>query len=410
MHLVMLLFPKGLQGQSRKYLLMSEWLIEVYLGAVGLAELEQPWQHLYEQQEEPLFCHAYEWVSSVLLGMGKKANDLLFVTLSWNGEVLAILPLRQSKARIMGLPMQVLTLGPVPNPAWQADILLRRDPILEECLPDLLADLAQHPLVNGRLLIFPIVPEFSNTAWLLRDSKAELVYNAEQGKGTHIPRNTHDDLRKGMSKKRRYYIKKIQRDLAQRDDVVLEESLDSKDRPALFEEFVAVEASGWKGAKGSRSSLAFRPEAYLAFKHMSERTWRHSRFQLHILKISQEVVAGTISLIVGQRFCLLKIAYNPAYARLSPGHVLLDMVLQQFTSQNPIRAVDFMSYTPWIHSWHPQSYQCHHYAAVVPGRGALFLFFLYRMDSWLWRLYRLHIKPHLDLGQYLERLKSGNKN
>jgi CelD/BcsL family acetyltransferase involved in cellulose biosynthesis len=93
---------------------------------------------------------------------------------------------------------------------------------------------------------------------------------------------------------------------------------------AAVEEFLALEASGWKGRAGSALSVA-RHAGF--FRALCARFAEHGRLQLYALSAAGRTVAMKCNLVAGDGVFCFKIAYDEAFARFSPGvQVELDNV------------------------------------------------------------------------------------
>ena len=113
--------------------------------------------------------------------------------------------------------------------------------------------------------------------------------------------------------------------------------------PAAYEQFVSLEASGWKGAEAT--SLSHRPawcDLFGAFLHTS------GTAQVRSLFVGEQLAASQISVTVGGSLVLIKVAYDEELAHLSPGNVLMANLVED-CCEDP--AVDRIDCTVW-QSWH----------------------------------------------------------
>lgn len=94
--------------------------------------------------------------------------------------------------------------------------------------------------------------------------------------------------------------------------------------PALdrwLNEAYAVESKGWKGAGGT--ALASDPQLGPFYRGLSNAAAREGLLRLCFLRIGGQPAAMQLALQYGRRFWLMKIGYDPAYARCSPGQLLM---------------------------------------------------------------------------------------
>ncbi|MEO6777190.1 MAG: GNAT family N-acetyltransferase [Kofleriaceae bacterium] len=118
---------------------------------------------------------------------------------------------------------------------------------------------------------------------------------------------------------------------------------------ADLDEACAIEARAWKGAAGTAiASDAKVDHAYRVIARLYGRRGQHS---LYFLTIGG-VRIGTLFAIEDQRaLYALKIGYDPAYANLSPGHLLVWQVAQD-AERRGLRELDFIGREDgWKRKW-----------------------------------------------------------
>ncbi len=90
--------------------------------------------------------------------------------------------------------------------------------------------------------------------------------------------------------------------------------------PSAIEDFLELEASGWKAANGT--ALASRPEHAQFFREVCADFARRGCLTLRSLEVSGRPVAMKCSLITGNAVFCFKSAYDERYASNSPGFQL----------------------------------------------------------------------------------------
>jgi CelD/BcsL family acetyltransferase involved in cellulose biosynthesis len=89
----------------------------------------------------------------------------------------------------------------------------------------------------------------------------------------------------------------------------------------LLDAAFAVEAAGWKGARGSALACSSRLGAF--FRRYARLAAEEGILRLAFMWIGERAVATQIALEHGRRFWLLKIGYDESAARCSPGTLLM---------------------------------------------------------------------------------------
>ena len=90
---------------------------------------------------------------------------------------------------------------------------------------------------------------------------------------------------------------------------------------ALFDEAIAVEAKSWKRAAGTAIACDASKEAF--FRRYLRRACERGEGRVAFLRIDGKVVAMQLAVEWAGRYWLFKIGYDEAYARCSPGTLLM---------------------------------------------------------------------------------------
>lgn len=104
----------------------------------------------------------------------------------------------------------------------------------------------------------------------------------------------------------------------------------------LAEEFLALEASGWKGRDGI--ALASRPETAAYFRTLA----RQARPGLQIIGIrcGERLVAATINLVSRDAVFFYRIAYDEEFHTASPGRILMADTMNAFADDPSLAYAD----------------------------------------------------------------------
>ena len=141
--------------------------------------------------------------------------------------------------------------------------------------------------------------------------------------------------------------------------------------PARLDDFLALEASGWKGKEGT--AIAQDPSLVAFYRALTEGLHRRGALEWHVLEIEGRPAAMHLAARTGRALVLVKIAYDESQARLGPGNLLFDRVAREALFE----ASDFdeMNCTtdmPWHRNWElPRS--AYHDVSVVPTGATSFV-------------------------------------
>lgn len=98
-----------------------------------------------------------------------------------------------------------------------------------------------------------------------------------------------------------------------------------------IDEFLALEASGWKGTNGS--ALASNPDTLAFFRDAMTAGWARGQVLLTALRIDGRAIAMLITLVSGNAGFSFKTAFDEEFARFSPGVLLQRESLGLLTSR-----------------------------------------------------------------------------
>ena len=137
----------------------------------------------------------------------------------------------------------------------------------------------------------------------------------------------------------------------------------------LLAEAYRVEAACWKGVE--QSALACDVKRGEFFRHYTAAAAERGILRLCFMRLDGQAVAMQLAVECGQRFWLLKIGYDEAYARCSPGTLLMLHTLR-YAAQCGLTAYEFLgSSQPWTHTWTDTHQQCVSLRAYPQKAGAL---------------------------------------
>lgn len=141
-----------------------------------------------------------------------------------------------------------------------------------------------------------------------------------------------------------------------------------------LDEAFAVEAASWKGEAGS--ALAVNPLRGPFYRNYAQRAMEAGILRLAFMRIDGRAVAMQIALEWQQRWWLLKIGYDAACAKASPGQLLMLHTLGE-AARRGLRSYEFLGDpAPWTDVWTPHRRPCVKvlaYPASLPGLACLAL-------------------------------------
>lgn len=143
----------------------------------------------------------------------------------------------------------------------------------------------------------------------------------------------------GLGKNVRGDVGRRLRRLHEAGDVTLDLQDGSDRLTTLLEEGFAVEASGWKGERGT--AISSRPETRSFYTQAARWAARSGMLQLAFLRLDGRAIAFHLNLVAAGVHYHVKGGFDPAYRQYSPGKVLHRLLLER-ACVDRVRCYDFL--------------------------------------------------------------------
>jgi CelD/BcsL family acetyltransferase involved in cellulose biosynthesis len=157
-----------------------------------------------------------------------------------------------------------------------------------------------------------------------------------------------ESYRQHLNKGFRDDLERTRRRLAERGAVTFEVSAASE-HELLLEEGLAVEASGWKGARGS--AIRSSPPDRLFYTEVARWAAARGWLRLAFLRLDGRALAFDFSLEHAGVHYLLKTGYDPAFRELGPGRLLREHMLARAFHER-LRSYELLGAAePWKLRW-----------------------------------------------------------
>ena len=190
-----------------------------------------------------------------------------------------------------------------------------------EALEMMLGWFARHcPSTTG--VLFPSLPASGPTARLIRARALALdldvrAYNAHSRAILPSGGDCNANWERTIAPKRMKELRRQHRRLAETGALKWVSAREPDDIRAAFEQFLALEARGWKGER--RTALLCDPALATFGRAMTRMLARGGQCRIDSLEIDGRPIAMGITIISGKSAALWKIAYDETYAAYSPG-------------------------------------------------------------------------------------------
>jgi hypothetical protein len=234
---------------------------------------------------------------------------------------------------------------PDPNAVAYPDFVYARTPATSSLLPSLLSWLRSSSDIEWDVLSLPKMlsdpeagapPAVSDPRFFRHSRGVCYYFKCDEGIAA-IQARISSGLRKHM--------RWCRRQLNGMGKMEVVSSRDPAELPHLFEEFLELEASGWKSKGGT--AIRQHPDVVQFYSRLMSRFSAARACEINLQRLGGRNIAGQFCLISGGTWYHLKIAYDEEFHRFSPGFLLFEDL------DETIHTANFLTGAEWGDRWHP---------------------------------------------------------
>lgn len=362
-------------------------------GVKALSDLRPHWLRITSEMARKRFFHLYPWHASYF---GALEHDLsaMNALVVHDGPVPAgIIPLKRAGRDFYGIRLAALEL-PRHAHVPLSDIVLS-DRLRERDVVGAVRAFLSESRLEWDVLAFANVLEDGGAFALAPGDPHRVALPTRRCDYLVKPAN-YDKFAKTLSKNFRANLRKARNKLSRYKGDGRLQCLSVRDPSQLewaFEEFLRVEASGWKGEAGTRSAIQFSQRLRHYYHSLLTGFAELDGYEINLLRLDKRSIGAQFCLRTGDTNYLLKIGYDEAYAKYAPGNMLLEWLLKRSNDAH-IRHINLVTDTRWHADWMPASYQVYNVYLFNPRSSrARFVHKLMKLRTALAPMYERYVKP-----------------
>lgn len=342
--------------------------VEALGGPGALAAVAGDWCELAAARPRGPFYHWYGWWKCCVAILEPDPAAVTFFVVRQGSRPVAIVPLKLEADGGATLGARVWRLPRHPHMPL-ADVLCSEDAGADELLAALLPALARHAGGAWDALVLEPVPAGSPLAavgevpgarhWRTTVKTCDEIPTCERA----------EDHRSRLSSNFRSNLNKARNRLSREPAVEFDSARSPGRIEAALDDFMRLEASGWKGRAGS--AIAQDPRLRAFYRGLAQELGPLGRVVVNTLRVAGRPIAGQFCLQGDGTLYLLKLAYDEACSRMAPGNMLLEHVVLNGGADG-IRRINVVGNPQWFGDWRPtgQDVHCHWVAnGTVRGRA-----------------------------------------
>jgi CelD/BcsL family acetyltransferase involved in cellulose biosynthesis len=369
--------------------------VEVHRGRDSLHAASQDWLRLLPHLRRRRFLHEPGWWKCYLEALDPDPRTFSVFVVKRDGAPVAILPLVQNTQKWFGLRARQWKL---PDHAHLplGDILCRPDANAGEIITAISRALRQHASGNWDMLSLTGVLDESPLARLATDTTQRVFVTRMKTCDYLTCQGPYEGIVARLSKNFRSNLNKARNKLARETGVTFRSVTSGPELAGCFADFLNIENSGWKGAAGTGTAIKLHPELLKFYQLLMEELAPTGAIMLNSLHVGDKVIASQYCVTDQDSLYVLKLAYDEEWARVAPGNLLLERVIQAGLQAGSFQQLNLVGEPPWFKDWAPDGQDVHSirvFNGTIAGRALHAAFKT-----------REHLKPYLR--QYLKRDKA----
>jgi CelD/BcsL family acetyltransferase involved in cellulose biosynthesis len=289
------------------------------------------------------------WVDAFLRHQ-LKPNERWFCSFAYIGDSLVgVLPIIVTPHPLLGRRWPQLRTPYDKRTTHSGDVVLAPDSAVV-ALKALLAEVACE--VPSHLGIYLKAVRHNSPVWLaLRDgANGYLVRSGSRFGYWFLDVQGDSDGYWANLCKMRQNLRRSRRKLEKRGAISVEMRRGSSVNENFLAEFLALEASGWKGRMGT--AILNDPNSVAFYTTLVRNFADQGRLEWHGIRVGGRLIAGQLGVRCGKALILPKYAYDEDFAECSPGHLLTEEVIKEAFSRSELAEVSPMSCAHQGSLWH----------------------------------------------------------
>ena len=175
-----------------------------------------------------------------------------------------------------------------------------------------------------------------------------------------------DDWFAATSKNLRSSLRKARNRFERQGKLAITSATAPDEVEAGFDEFVAVEGSGWKGEAGA---LVNRPAERALLRQFLLDEAERGAAEVRVLRLDDRPAAAQLATVTDRTLELYKVAFDEQLADLSPSNLLMADLVRSCCDRPAIDRIDLITNQPWHDRWHAEEHPTYQARDTNLGRA-----------------------------------------
>jgi CelD/BcsL family acetyltransferase involved in cellulose biosynthesis len=343
--------------------------VTFHVGLDGLQALRESWDSILSQSGHVRFFHEWSWYRAYLLHLEPAPQNVYFALLTCSGDPIAIVPLQSVWTSSHGVTSKLWRL-PEHSHMPLGDVIAADHVSATEIVAALLEAMRAEAIPWDRVQF----TGFGKESCLNRLDLAggHPIYRDILTTCDQVVCNLPwEAFARRLSSNFRSNLNKARHKIEREGGAGYEITSDPGRITALFPEFLRVEASGWKGAAGTRTAICLDPRLSGFYRSLIAGFGASRRVFINAMRFADRVIATQFCLCDSDTLYILKQGYDEAFAHLAPGNSLLEQLVRWSFTNTSLRKVNLAGSPRWFQDWKPERsnvYRLHFFNSTPLGQ------------------------------------------
>jgi CelD/BcsL family acetyltransferase involved in cellulose biosynthesis len=326
--------------------------VTFHSGEAGLQALRERWAAILARNSRSRFFHEWVWYRAYLRHLEPAPDEACFALFTSSNEPVAIVPLQHASKSFHGLTSKLWRL-PEHSHLLLADVICADGISGAELVAALLEGMRAHRMQWDRVQFTGFgdesclnCPELTDAHQSHRDILTTCDHVICNQPWHAFARRFSANFRSNLNKARH----KVERT----GTASYEMAHELGRIRALFEEFLRVEASGWKGAAGTRSAIGLDRRLIGFYQSLIDDFAPAGRISVNVMRVEDRVIASQFCLCDADTIHVYKQGYDENFAHLGPGNSLLEHLVRWCSASGRLRKISLVGRPHWFQDWKPE--------------------------------------------------------
>lgn len=336
----------------------SDLTLEKYDGQHGLSLLYDDWLALMADINSRCFYHDPDWFGAYFASRDTIDPPITFFAVRRGEKLIAVIPLQRQPGRRPWRP--TLLSMPVESQLYMPDCAIAATEDHPAILTFVLDGISQQFGWSWDRFTISHTLQASLIATALATQTVRKLRTQKTDACSVVPVRPYNELLTQMKAKYRQNLNRARRMIASLDAAEFCVVTEPDEITRTFEEFIELEASGWKGGTGKPRGDIQRPAA-IALNDKKRRFYetavsafaRRGAVEIFCVRAEGKLIGAEVWLVLGDTCFAMKTAYDENYSRMSPGVMAFDLGYQRHSTAGLTTSINTITSTPAVDDWLP---------------------------------------------------------